>query len=130
MSKDIRPTSPHLTVYRWQITMVLSIMHRITGMGLVVGTALLVAWLYVAAYDAANYSYMHDLLSSIPGKLLLLGWTLAFYFHLANGIRHLFWDMGQGFSIPQTTRSGWAVLIFTLIMTGATWCPYVMDAGQ
>ena len=130
MPKDIRPTSPHLSVYRWQITMVMSILHRITGVGLMLGTVLLVIWLYVAAYDAPNYSYVHGLMSSVLGKLMLLGWTAAFYYHLGNGIRHLFWDMGQGFTIPQTNRSGWVVLIFTLLMTLATWCPYMADAAQ
>lgn len=124
MSSDLRPTSPHLSIYRPQITSVLSILHRITGVALTVGTALLVVWLYVAAYEPSNYGALHELLSSVPGRLLLMGWTLAFYFHLANGIRHLFWDMGKGFTIPQTTRSGWAVLIITVLMTAASWCAY------
>jgi succinate dehydrogenase / fumarate reductase, cytochrome b subunit len=125
---DQRPTSPHLTIYRPQITSVLSILHRITGVALMVGTALLVTWLFVAAYQPGQYSGLHELMSSLVGRVLLIGWTLAFYYHLANGVRHLFWDMGKGFTIPQTTRSGIMVLVFTVIMTGASWCPVLFGA--
>ncbi len=129
MSTDLRPTSPHLNIYRWQITMVLSILHRMTGIGLGVGAALMVAWLYVAAYSPANYAPLQEFMASITGCLLMLCWTAAFYFHLANGVRHLFWDMGKGFTIPQTTRSGWMVVIFTALMTGLTWCPFVTQTN-
>jgi succinate dehydrogenase / fumarate reductase cytochrome b subunit len=128
MNKDIRPTSPHLSIYRFQITSVLSIMHRMTGIALFAGSALMVLWLYTAAYNPSDYGYLHGLLSSGIGKLLLVGWTLAFYYHLSNGIRHLFWDMGVGFGLAQTTRSGIAVLVFTALLTGATWCPYFFFA--
>lgn len=121
---DQRPTSPHLTIYRKQITSVLSITHRLTGVALAVGSALLVAWLYVAAYDPSNYSILYGYMTSDWGRVLMLGWTLAFYYHLSNGIRHLFWDIGKGFTIPQATRSGWLVVILTVVMTGVTWCPY------
>lgn len=116
-----RPTSPHLSVYRWLITNTLSILHRLTGVGLVVGTALLVLWLYTAAYDPENYYALHAFMSGNIGKLLLLGWTLAFFYHFSNGIRHLFWDMGYGFDLREVTRSGWVVLFFTAIMTALSW---------
>jgi succinate dehydrogenase / fumarate reductase, cytochrome b subunit len=121
MSTQNRPTSPHLTIYKPQITSVLSITHRMTGVALFFGTPLLVGWLYVVAYAPAHYVKLHECLASDAGKALLFGWTLAFYYHLANGIRHLFWDLGKGFTIPQVNRSGWAVLIFTLLMTMFTW---------
>jgi succinate dehydrogenase / fumarate reductase cytochrome b subunit len=121
MSSHPRPLSPHLTIYRPQITSMLSILHRITGVALYAGTALLMGWLWSAAYAPELFAQMHQCLSSTIGKVALIGWTLAFYFHLANGIRHLFWDVGMGFSIPQATRSGWLVLIFTLLATLFSW---------
>jgi succinate dehydrogenase / fumarate reductase, cytochrome b subunit len=118
---DNRPTSPHLTIYRWQISSVLSILHRLTGVALFFGTVLIVAWLWSVAYAPSFYAILYGWLASIPGRMLLLGWMAAFYYHLGNGIRHLFWDIGWGFTIPQFTRSGWLVILFTLIMTAATW---------
>lgn len=116
-----RPLSPHLGIYRWQNSMVLSITHRATGVALFVGTALLVAWLCAAAYAPALYTTLHDLLTSPIGMLMLIGWTFSFYYHLANGIRHLFWDAGYGFALPAMNKSGWAVVLFTFAMTAATW---------
>lgn len=116
-----RPTSPHLTVYRPQMSSVLSITHRLTGVALYGGTFLLLAWLWSAAYSADCYRAMHAFLASTPGMVLLIGWTAAFYFHFANGIRHLFWDAGKGFSLPAMHRSGWLVIFFTLALTGLTW---------
>ncbi|MDX1975675.1 MAG: succinate dehydrogenase, cytochrome b556 subunit [Rickettsiales bacterium] len=118
---DNRPLSPHLTVYRPQITTILSITHRMTGVALYMGTALLVAWLWSSAYLPDYYETIHGCLTSWCGRVLLVGWTVAFYFHLANGIRHLFWDIGKGFDIPSMNRSGWLVILFTLIMTAMTW---------
>ena len=121
-SKPIqRPTSPHLSIYRPQISTVLSIMHRMTGVALFAGTALLVAWLWSIAYAPAFYSTLHDIIASPVGQLCLLGWTAAFYYHLCNGIRHLFWDIGKGFTLPVMTRSGWAVIFATLFLTAFTW---------
>lgn len=116
-----RPTSPHLTIYRKQITSVLSIMHRLTGLALVVGSAVLVWWLWTAAYQPADYGQLHECLSSTLGQAALVGWVAAFYYHLANGIRHLFWDAGKGFSLTSVSVSGWLVIVFTLAMTAMTW---------
>ena len=121
MTNSNRPVSPHLSIYRPQISSVLSITHRLTGLALFAGTALMVAWLWSAAYAPAFYATLHEALASPLGKLCLLGWTLAFYFHLGNGIRHLFWDAGYGFTLPVMARSGWAVIVFTLLMTATTW---------
>jgi succinate dehydrogenase / fumarate reductase cytochrome b subunit len=120
-----RPLSPHLTIYKPQISTVLSILHRITGIGLFLGSALLVLWLWSAAYAPAFYPTLHDVMSSIIGKLFLLGWMAAFYYHLGNGIRHLFWDIGQGFTLPVMARSGWAVVIATVLLTAYTWMSVV-----
>lgn len=121
MSSDFRPTSPHLTIYRPQITSILSIAHRLTGIWLFFGVLLLVAWLCVVAYAPAYYGSLYDCLSSLLGQLFLLSWMFSFYYHLANGIRHLFWDIGKGFRLSQVAASGWAVVVFTLIMTAVTW---------
>jgi len=80
-----------------------------------------VAWMVIAAYFPAHYAKWHGYAISPVGRILLLGWTLAFYFHLANGVRHLFWDIGKGYSIPAATRSGWLVILFTLALTCGTW---------
>jgi succinate dehydrogenase / fumarate reductase cytochrome b subunit len=89
-----RPTSPHLSIYRKQISSVLSILHRLTGIALFAGTAVIVVWLWTIAYAPDLFSALRELLASPVGQICLLGWTAAFYYHLGNGIRHLFWDAG------------------------------------
>lgn len=116
-----RPTSPHVTIYSWLITNTLSILHRLTGIGLAFGTVLFVAWLVSAAYYPAYYYNVQEFMSSIPGMVALLGWTVAFYYHLANGIRHLFWDIGKGFELKQAKVSGLVVLVFTAAATAFSW---------
>lgn len=128
MHQDFRPTSPHLNIYRPQISTVLSIMHRISGMALVAGSALMLAWLWSAAYAPAFYPRLHELMSSQIGRLCLMGWTLAFYYHLLSGIRHLFWDMGKGFALPTMEKTGWTVVIMTLVLTALTW-GYINTGG-
>ena len=125
-----RPLSPHLTIYKPQISTVLSILHRITGIGLFLGSGLLVLWLWSAAYAPAFYPTLHDAMDSIIGKLFLLGWTAAFYYHLSNGIRHLFWDIGQGFTLPVMHKTGWAVVVATVLLTAYTWMHVISGAGQ
>lgn len=119
--QEKRPLSPHLQVYRPQITTVLSILHRITGFALSVGSLLLVAWLWAAAYNGDYYVFWQEAASHWAGKTLLVGWSFAFYYHLGNGIRHMFWDMGRGFDLQNVTRSGIAVVAFAFVMTGITW---------
>lgn len=121
MPSDLRPTSPHLTIYRPQISSVLSIAHRMAGIWLFFGALFLVAWLCVVAYAPAMYAGLHECLHAPLGQLFILSWLAAFYYHLANGIRHLFWDIGKGFALPQVNASGWAVILFTLAMTAVTW---------
>lgn len=125
-----RPISPHLGIYRPQISTVLSILHRITGVALFVGTALVIIWLWAAAYSPGSYAKFHEMLASPIGQVLLVGWTLAFYYHLANGVRHLFWDTGRGFSLPVMYRSGVAVIVFALAMTALTWGAAYSAGGQ
>ncbi len=116
-----RPTSPHLQIYHWQLTMLVSILHRVTGVALFVGTFVLIAWIWAAAYDANSFTIIHNFLAGIYGRILLIGWSLAFYFHLANGIRHLFWDVGMGFEKHQADASAWAVVISSVALTAGTW---------
>ena len=116
-----RPLSPHLQVYKPQITSTLSILHRLTGLWLAVAAAVLVLWLYALAFDASLFQALTGFFSSLFGKLLLFSWVLAFNYHLCNGIRHLFWDAGKGFELPQVYRSGYLVLAVALILSVLVW---------
>ncbi len=121
MNKTGRPLSPHLSIYRWPITMMLSILHRMTGVALSVGLIALVAWLESIAFGADSYETVAGWLQTIVGQLVLLGFSFAFFLHLANGVRHLFWDVGLGFEMRQATASAWFVLIATVLMTALYW---------
>ena len=121
MSKHGRPLSPHLSIYRWPITMTLSILHRATGVGLSVGFIFLAAWLFDAAAGPEPYSVFLSYANSILGKLLLIGLSFAFFFHLANGVRHFVWDVGRGFEIRQAKASAWFVLITAVLLTTLFW---------
>ncbi len=128
MASFSRPTSPHLTIYKPQISSVLSIMHRATGIVLYLGALAMVAWLAVAAYYPAHYAAWHECATSWAGRIVLLGFALSFFYHLANGIRHLFWDIGAGYSLKAATISGWLVLLFTVTATAGCW-GYIQKAG-
>lgn len=119
--KARRPLSPHLQVYRPQLTSALSIFHRITGVALVVGTLLLVWWLVAAAVGPEAYAAASGFIGSWLGLFLLLGWSAALFYHLANGIRHLVWDAGYGFELPTVYASGWAVVVATGVLTLLAW---------
>ncbi len=121
MASNKRPLSPHLQVYKPQITSVLSITHRITGVGLGLGTLLIAWWLIALAAGAEGFAVAQGFMGSVIGRILLLGFTLALYFHLANGIRHLFWDAGRGFELGTVTRSGWAAVAAAVVLTALTW---------
>ena len=112
-----RPISPHLQVYRPQLTSVLSILHRITGVALAVGTILLVYWLIAAASGPEAFASAEALIGSWLGRILLFGWTFALYFHLTNGMRHLFWDAGFGFELKTVYASGWTVVALAAVLT-------------
>ena len=121
MNKTSRPLSPHLTIYRWPITMTLSIMHRGTGVALSVGLLALVVWLESIASGERSYQIIVGWMDTVIGQLLLLGWGFAFFFHLSNGIRHLFWDVGLGFEMRQANASAWSVLVASILMTAVYW---------
>jgi succinate dehydrogenase / fumarate reductase cytochrome b subunit len=116
-----RPLSPHLQIYKPQLTTALSIFHRLTGVALSVGTLLLVWWLVAAASSDAAYASASGFMRSPIGYLLLFGWTVALWYHFCSGIRHLVWDAGFGFELPQVHASGKAVLLGTVALTMLTW---------
>lgn len=121
MSDSGRPLSPHLFAYRWPITMTLSILHRATGAGLSVGLLVLAIWLVAAASGADAYNEVNGLLLSNIGRVLLIGFSFAFFFHFCNGIRHLFWDAGRGFDKARANASSWFVVVATFVLTLAYW---------
>jgi succinate dehydrogenase / fumarate reductase cytochrome b subunit len=121
MSNNGRPLSPHLSIYRWPITMTMSILHRATGVAMSVGFIVLAGWLFDAAMGAETYAAMLSYLDTMVGKLLLMGWSFAFFFHLANGVRHLVWDSGRGFEKTTANASAWFVLLLAIVLTALFW---------
>jgi succinate dehydrogenase / fumarate reductase cytochrome b subunit len=121
MSQKDRPLSPHLDVYRWDISNTLSILHRMTGVMLSIGALALVGWLVsvLAGYEA--YSGVNAFFHGLFGGLLLLGWTFCFFYHLGNGIRHLFWDAGYGFDQQVARYTGWATFVAAVLFTLLFW---------
>lgn len=119
-----RPLSPHLQIYKPQITSVMSILHRITGGALAAGSILIAYWLWAAAYRPEAYECITKCsTASWFARAFLIAWSGAFYYHLLNGVRHLFWDAGSGFELGAVTRSGWIVLCGTAFLMAITWCP-------
>lgn len=124
-----RPLSPHLQIYRPQLTSVLSITHRATGAALSLGTMVLLYWLQAVARGPETYAAAQEVLGSWLVQLVLAGWTWAFFYHLSNGIRHLFWDAGKGFELPQVYASGYTVLAAATTLTALTWGYVLFMAG-
>lgn len=124
-----RPISPHLQVYKPQLTSMLSILHRATGAFLALGTPFLVYWLVALAAGPQSYFEAQALAGHWLGQLLLAGWTFGLMYHLCNGIRHLFWDIGQGFELETLYRTGWTVLIVALALTAAIWFAALSSMG-
>ena len=121
MANTSRPLSPHLQIYKPQITSTLSILHRLTGVALGAGTLFLMWWLVAAAAGPDYYAMVQGWLASFVGRVLLFGFTFALFYHLCNGIRHLFWDMGHGFDIDVAARNGWIVVIASIVLTLGAW---------
>lgn len=119
--KTTRPLSPHLQVYKPQMTSVLSILHRITGIGLTAALPVLVWWLVALSEGAEPYKVVMDCLKSPLGKLFLMGWAWAFSYHLCAGIRHLLWDAGWGFELKQVYASAKVLLGATTLLTLFLW---------
>ena len=117
---DNRPLSPHLTVYKPQITSVLSIFHRITGAGLAVSTVLVVLWLASLAMGAATFEGFNNFLNNPFIILVLVSSLWALWYHFCTGLRHLYWDMGYGYDLKSVTISGWVAVIFSFVLTFLT----------
>lgn len=116
-----RPLSPHLQIYRRTTTMTMSILHRITGVGLYLGTLLLAWWLVAAAWSPDAYATFQSFAGSPLGELILLGYLWALVHHALGGLRHLVWDMGKGFDLPAANVMAQATLIGSIVLTAAAW---------
>ena len=121
MTAKSRPLSPHLSVSKFRITSTLSILHRITGVLMSLGAVALVWWLFAVASGPEAYAAFAAVAGSIVGKLAIAGWLFTFFYHLCNGIRHLFWDVGKGFEMAQARASGWAVVTVSVLATLVAW---------
>jgi succinate dehydrogenase / fumarate reductase cytochrome b subunit len=113
--------SPHLQVWRWHVTMLTSILHRITGVGLYLAGLIAAVWAMALAGGADSYSLFLMVMASWFGKLIFLGMSASLFFHLGNGVRHLIWDFGHGLSKEDASASSFAVLGFAIAATGAVW---------
>jgi succinate dehydrogenase / fumarate reductase cytochrome b subunit len=124
-----RPIAPHLQVWRWHITMAGSILHRMTGVALYFSAFIATAWAYALASGEESYRFMMGLLGSPLGVLVLLGLTLAYFYHFANGIRHLIWDAGKGLNPKLADMTGLAAMVFAVVATGAVFVvAYIVGA--
>ena len=121
MATRERPLSPHLQVYRWQITMTMSILHRATGVALTVGAFGLAWWLMAMAAGGEQAARAAACLASPFGKIVLFGFSASLVYHLLNGIRHLLWDIGWGYEIPEVYKSGYTVAVLTVVLTAVIW---------
>lgn len=115
-----RPTSPHLSIYKKQISSVMSIFHRITGIGLFIGFAMIAWWMVVWVFSKFDPK-VFGLINNLIVRLGLYILSASLFYHLCNGIRHLFWDMGYGYSISVMNKSGWGVLVASSLLTILFW---------
>jgi succinate dehydrogenase / fumarate reductase cytochrome b subunit len=130
MAQTARPLSPHLQVYRWQVQMVTSILHRATGVALAVGALVLVYGLLALAGGADSWARFSACAASPLGQIALIGWTWSLAFHLLNGIRHLLQDVGLGYAPRVFVRNGWLVTIGSFLLTALVWaCVFAQRGG-
>ena len=125
MNKDSRPLSPHLMIYKWQITMVLSIVQRVTGVGMFFGTVLIVWWLVAAAMGGTALDIVYLVAGSWFGQLVLFFFVWALFQHMLQGIRHFVWDMGKGFAAEGRFLVSWIIVGAGLVLTLLTFIPFV-----
>jgi len=129
MADTRRPLSPHIQIYKWQVQMVTSILHRATGVALAVGTLLVVWGLLSLATGEAAFNQYKTCVGSPPGMVLLVGWSWALFYHLCNGIRHLIQDAGAGYTIPQFVRSSWLSVIGSVVLVVLVWACVLTCGG-
>jgi len=118
---DPRPMSPFTTIWRWHVTMVTSILHRVSGLVLAGGSVLIALWLFAVAAGETRYDQIMNLLGSWPGKAVLFAFSLALFFHLLNGVRYLVWDSGHGFEKKTANQTSWLVMILAVLLTFGLW---------
>ena len=121
MNDSKNPLSPHLQIYRWQISSLLSITHRISGIINLLALILIFFWLIFLSLGESNYELFLLAINSFFGKFILIGFTWSMSFHIFSGIRHLAWDMGYGFEVKTANISGVIVIIFSLALTIIFW---------
>lgn len=124
-----RPLSPHLQVYRPLINMVMSIVHRITGVALYFGTFLLAWWLTAAATGPSYFAYVSGLFGSLPGRVVLFLYTWALMHHMLGGLRHFLWDTGRGYELATIDKLSWGTLIGSVALTAAIWFGRLSGTG-
>jgi succinate dehydrogenase / fumarate reductase, cytochrome b subunit len=129
MAETRRPISPHIQIYRWQIQMVTSILHRATGIALAAGTALVVWGVLALAGGSEHFDRFKAVVGSPVGLLLMFGWSWALFYHLCNGIRHLVQDAGAGYQIVQFVRSSWLSVIVSVLLTLLVWAWVLVGGG-
>ena len=120
-SDSKRPLSPHLQVYRLPMTALMSISHRASGAVLVIGAIAFGLWLITAAFAPAYFDMVMGLANTHVGTVVMFGFSFALFYHMCNGIRHLFWDMGFLFKLKNATIANWVVLLSATALTAATW---------
>ncbi|MEZ5938789.1 MAG: succinate dehydrogenase, cytochrome b556 subunit [Hyphomonadaceae bacterium] len=118
---DKRPMSPHIWQWRWHVTMLGSILHRVTGVGNYIGAILAVGWLFAAASGRETYDKFADIMATPLGQLVLFGFTLSVCYHLINGLRHLVLDSGAGFEPKSASVTAWVVLVLSVVAAAAVW---------
>ncbi|MDE2134089.1 MAG: succinate dehydrogenase, cytochrome b556 subunit [Alphaproteobacteria bacterium] len=116
--QKVRPLSPHLTIYRWPVTMATSITHRMTGVALAGGMLLVAWWLIAVSYGPETFNFFNSMLATPIGQVVLFGFAWALAYHLVNGIRHLAWDFGYGFALPTANKTGVLVFVLSLLLAG------------
>ena len=121
MNDSKNPLSPHLQIYRWQISSLLSITHRITGILNLLGLIFISAWIFSAGIGENLFEYFSVFLKSFIGKFILIGFTWSISYHLLSGIRHFFWDLGYGYEIKTVNISGVIVIVSSLLLTVFLW---------
>ena len=121
MNDSKNPLSPHLQIYRWQISSLLSITHRITGILNLLGLIFISAWISSAGIGENLFEYFSVFLKSFIGKFILIGFTWSISYHLLSGIRHFFWDLGYGYEIKTANISGVIVIVSSLLLAVFLW---------
>ena len=121
MTTNERPLSPHLQIYKLELPMVLSGLHRITGIALSVGSILLVAWISSAVHSAEAFASMNRFLGGFIGQFVLFGWTFSLIYHSVSGVRHLIWDTGRLLEVEQIYSSSKIVLAIAIVLTLLAW---------